>query len=84
MTLLLLPIELNDNLTEVELDLLRQVHTNRSDPESLLSADDSVIIKNSSLIDQSFYYQYAVQPLSAAIHWPFMKLESSEAKNKAI
>lgn len=28
----LLPIELNDNLTEVELDLLRQVHTNRSDP----------------------------------------------------
>ncbi|MCF6465332.1 MupG family TIM beta-alpha barrel fold protein [Clostridium sp. Cult2] len=46
----LLPIELNDNLTEVELDLLRQVHTNRSDPgEFVIRSQESRLIKKEDI-----------------------------------
>ncbi len=47
----LIPIELNKNLTDVELDLLRQVHTNRSDPgEFVIRSQESRLIKKGNII----------------------------------
>ncbi len=49
--IILLPIELKDNLTEVELDLLQHVHTNRSDPgEYVIRSQESRLIKKGKII----------------------------------